>query len=163
MQKSNFAQIVEDLRRKDGRYDVKAYTFVREGLDYTLKALKRTNPGNAQRHVSGKELLDGLRQYTLNEFGPMGKLVLNDWGIMDCNDFGQIVFNLVNSGVLGKSDNDRVEDFTEGFSFEDAFVKPFLPLTKEEKAQTPLRTPKRTSRKRPATKPQAASESNPSE
>ena len=57
----------------------------------------------------------------------MSKFVLNEWGIGSCHDFGQIVFNLVQYGVLGKSDNDRVEDFSETYTFDDAFIKPFLP------------------------------------
>ena len=126
MQKTNFDQAVEQILREDQRFDPNAYRFVREGLDFTLKQQKR-HGGSGSRHVSGPELLDGLRQYTLKEFGPMAKVVLNEWGITRCEDFGQIVFNLVQKGVLGKSDSDRVEDFSEIFTFEEAFVKPFLP------------------------------------
>lgn len=128
MQRTNFDQVVQEIIRKDTRYDINAYRFVREGLDYTLKTLKRSATTSGQRHVSGPELLDGIRQYTLREFGPMSKLVLNEWGISQCQDFGQIVFNLVQHGVLGKSDSDRLEDFSETFTFDEAFVKPYLPL-----------------------------------
>jgi len=156
MQKSNFAQLVSEIVAKDKRYDVKAYTFVREGLDYTLKTLKR-NSGGAHKHVSGTELLEGLRQHTINEYGPMGKLVLNEWGINACEDFGHIVFNLVNTGVLGKSDHDRPEDFVPGFSFEDAFVKPFLPAPKESAPKG--RGATRSSRKPRVPSPKKASKS----
>lgn len=126
MQKNNFEAVVASIARDDKRYHISAYRFVRESLDYTLKTLKRTSPAS-QRHVSGPELLEGIKQYTLKEFGPMSKLVLNEWGINCCEDFGQIVFNLVQHGVLGKSDSDRLEDFSEIFTFDEAFVKPFLP------------------------------------
>lgn len=126
MPKLNFDQVVASIVAQDPRYHVNAYTFVREGLDFTLKKGKRRGkPIN--RHVSGGELLEGLRDYTVREFGPMGKMVLNEWGITRCEDFGEIVFNLVKSGVFGKSDEDSLEDFSGVYSFEEAFVKPFLP------------------------------------
>lgn len=126
MQKNNFDQAVAEILQTDPRFDVQAYRFVREGLDFTLKLHKRTQ-GTIPRHVSGPELLEGLRQYTLKEFGPMGKMVLNEWGISRCEDFGAIVFNLVQRGILGKSENDKLEDFSEIFTFDEAFVQPFLP------------------------------------
>ncbi|GAB4244929.1 MAG: hypothetical protein OHK005_10040 [Candidatus Methylacidiphilales bacterium] len=127
MQKPSFSQIVSEIVERDARYDARAYAFVRDGLDYTIKMLKRSQSGTS-RHVSGAELLEGLRKFTLSEFGPMGKLVLNEWGIHACEDFGNIVFSLVNHGVLGKSEADRPDDFSPGFSFDDAFVQPFLPV-----------------------------------
>lgn len=128
MQKSNFDQVVAEIILEDKRFDVQAYRFVREGLDFTLKMHKR-NSGSVPRHVTGPELLDGIRQYTLKEFGPMGMMVLNEWGITECEHFGQIVFKLVQKGVLGKSENDKPEDFSSIFTFEEAFVKPFLPAS----------------------------------
>lgn len=127
MQKSNFSSVVAAIMRDEKRYDVKAYSFVREGLDYTLKSLKRGIDKTGHNHVTGSELLEGLREYTLKEFGPMGKIVLNEWGIKNCRDFGDIVFHLVNHGILGKNDNDKIEDFSEIWSFDEAFEKPFRP------------------------------------
>ncbi|MEM6821184.1 MAG: Minf_1886 family protein [Verrucomicrobiota bacterium] len=124
MQKTNFEEVIETICEDDSRYLPEAYTFVREGLDQTLKKLNRSG---ANKHVSGAELLDGLRQFTLEEFGPMGKLVLNEWGLHECRDFGEIVFNLVNHNVLGRSDSDNIEDFREIYTFEDAFEEPFRP------------------------------------
>jgi uncharacterized repeat protein (TIGR04138 family) len=128
MHKQNFAESVEEICKADPRYDRDAYVFVREGLDFTLKSLKKhtlTNP--VQRHVSGQELLAGLRQHTLNEFGPMAKTVLEYWGIRRCEDFGEIVFNMVERGVLGKTENDSRADFRGGFDFDEAFVHPYRP------------------------------------
>ncbi|MDX6767191.1 MAG: hypothetical protein SFU85_10420 [Candidatus Methylacidiphilales bacterium] len=143
MQKSNFDQVVTEILLEDTRFDAQAYRFVREGLDFTLKMHKRSS-GSVPRHVTGPELLDGIRQYTLKEFGPMGMMVLNEWGITQCEHFGQIVFNLVQKGVLGKSENDKPEDFSSIFTFEDAFVKPFLPTpapaTRTSRSKKPVRS-----------------------
>jgi uncharacterized repeat protein (TIGR04138 family) len=126
MAKQSFAEVVEDICRKDSRYDTEVYSFVRESLDFTIKSLKRHGQ-STRGHVSGQELLSGLREFALKEYGPMSKAVLNEWGVMSCEDFGQIVFNLVNSGILGKTDADSPNDFKNGFNFDDAFVRPFKP------------------------------------
>jgi len=141
MQKNNFDQVVLQIVKNDPRYQPASYRFIREGLDYTLKTLKRSSP-SSQRHVTGPELLEGIKLHALKEFGPMSKLVLNDWGINTCEDFGQIVFSLVNNGVLGKSESDRLEDFKEVYTFDEAFVKPFLPSPEEG---APVRPRKKTS------------------
>jgi uncharacterized repeat protein (TIGR04138 family) len=82
------------------------------------------------RHVSGQELLAGIREFALAEFGPMAKTVLNSWGITRTEDFGEIVFNMVEIGLLGRTDKDSREDFANGYDFEEAFRKPFLPSGK---------------------------------
>ncbi len=139
-----FHDIVSDIYAADTRYQPEAYHFVREGLEFTLKSLKRGAQG-ANRHVTGQELLLGLRDYALREYGPMAKALLEEWGIGSCDDFGQAVFNLVSKGVLGKTDTDSPEDFKAGFDFQEAFVKPFLP-------QKPPRAPRKKAAtgKRPA-------------
>ncbi len=126
MAKINFAEVVERICETDLRYSLDSYHFVQEGLNHTLKALKRGG-SHAHRHVSGQELLHGLREFALKEYGPMSKAVLNEWGIKTTDDFGQIVFNLVNSGVLGKNETDSPSDFKNVFTFDEAFVKPFVP------------------------------------
>jgi len=128
MPKRDFAEVIQEICDADDRYSNECYTFVREGLDHTLKYLKRSGVG-PKSHVTGSELLDGLREYALMEFGPMTKSVLNEWGIKKCEDFGEVVFNLVKHGVLGKTDTDSLNDFKGGFSFHEAFVKPFRPLS----------------------------------
>lgn len=153
MSKQNFSDIVAKICAEDSRYDADVYMFVREGLDFTLKSLKRSGQ-NAQRHVSGQELLNGLRDYALREYGPMSKEVLNTWGVRSCEDFGQIVFNLVNSGVLGKTDADSPNDFKNGFSFDEAFVKPFEP--RREKIAGARPRPAR-AKKRPSSKKSSTS------
>jgi uncharacterized repeat protein (TIGR04138 family) len=129
MQDPDFADIVALICKEDSRFDRKAYDFIRLGLDHTVKELKKkeTTRAGRSRHVSGPELLDGLRIYALDQFGPLAKTVLNSWGIRKCGDFGDIVFNLIEYNVFSKTDSDRREDFSDVYSFEDAFVKPYLP------------------------------------
>ena len=145
MAKINFAEVVEQICEKDLRFSIDAYHFVQEGLNHTLKSLKRGGQ-HAHRHVSGQELLSGLREFALKEYGPMSKAVLNEWGIKTTDDFGQIVFNLVNASVLGKNDTDSPSDFKNVFTFDDAFVKPFVPrnVTPAVRKSTSPKTKKRT-------------------
>jgi uncharacterized repeat protein (TIGR04138 family) len=131
MQKPNFGESVDEIIGRDSRYDRDAYYFVREGLDFTLKMLKKQHQATAVlRHVSGQELLEGLRRYALDQFGPMAKTVLDYWGVRKCEDFGEIVFNMVEKSILGKTEQDSREDFRGGFDFEEAFVRPFQPVAR---------------------------------
>ena len=79
------------------------------------------------RHVTGPELLHGVRQYAVKEFGPMVVTVFDSWGIHSCEDFGHMVFNLIGAGVFGKTEDDSIEDFKKVYDFEEAFVTPFAP------------------------------------
>ena len=102
---------------KDKRYDPEAYSFIMKSLDYTIKKLKRKG------HVTGQELSMGIKDYAMEQFGPMARLVLEKWGIKSTGDFGEIVFNLINSGLLGKTEEDRREDFHNRYDFKEAFDK----------------------------------------
>jgi uncharacterized repeat protein (TIGR04138 family) len=106
---------------------------VREALDFTSKLLEKPADG-PKRHVSGTELLEGIRRYALQEFGPMSLTVLNTWGITTTADFGEIVFHLVEVGLLGKTEEDRREDFADGYNFHEAFARPFLPKSSKKAA-----------------------------
>jgi uncharacterized repeat protein (TIGR04138 family) len=132
MQDLDFAEIIDLICKEDARYDKKAYFFVRQGLDHTVNNLKKNDPTRAQRsqHVSGGELLEGLRAHALDQFGPLAKTVLESWGVRRCTDFGDIVFNLIEYNIFSKTDNDRREDFADIYDFDEAFVKPFQPAGK---------------------------------
>ena len=139
MQDLEFSEIVGLICKEDARFDRKAYTFVRQALDHTVIDLKRKTPertGKSQ-HVTGAELLQGIRTYALEQFGPLTKTVLNSWGITRCADFGDIVFNLIEYNVLSKTENDRREDFANLYDFDEAFVKPFAP-SRSRRARGPL-------------------------
>lgn len=128
MQPNSFHQAVTGICKKDPQYSKDAYFFVREAIDYTGKNLQKPRHGKG-RHVSGSELLFGIRDYALTEFGPMAITVFRQWGIHETLDFGEIVFNLVEAGLLGKTDEDQKEDFEGVYDFEQEFVKPFKPTT----------------------------------
>lgn len=128
MQAANFEETVEQIVARDPRYQREAYTFVREALDHTHKTIvQRSQEGI--RHVTGQELLAGIRSYALEVFGPMAMLVLQEWGITRGEDFGEIVFNMVECGLLAKTDQDSREDFKGGYDFFEAFRLPFIPKT----------------------------------
>ena len=126
MRKITFEEAVAQILKEDPRYAPEAYHFIRETLDFTTRSLKRPTEGPG-RHVSAAELLEGIRQYTLKEYGPLAMTVLQAWGIRQCADFGQIVFNLVNRKFLGKTDEDSVHDFDRGYDFAAVFRAPFAP------------------------------------
>lgn len=129
MQDLEFSEVVELICKEDNRFDRKAYAFVRQALDSTVKDLKKKQPDRTSRsqHVTGAELVEGIRTYALEQYGPLAKTVLNAWGITRCRDFGDIVFNLIEYNVFSKTENDRREDFTDLYGFDEAFVKPFEP------------------------------------
>ena len=126
MNETDFIDVVADICEKDPRYSHEAYLFVREALDFAAKSLNKPSYGRA-RHVSGQELLDSLRNFALQEFGPMAYTVLRAWNVRRTEDFGDIVFNLIDAGTLGKTEEDKRENFASGYDFRQAFVTPFLP------------------------------------
>ncbi|MGJ3241910.1 MAG: Minf_1886 family protein [Opitutales bacterium] len=123
----DFGDVVDLIRKEDPRYEKGAYYFVRQALDHTLKNLRESDDERRNTHVSGQELLDGIRSFAIEQYGPMAKTLFDHWNIRHCNDFGDIVFNLVEYGVLGKTDSDSPRDFAEGYDFEEAFVRPYQP------------------------------------
>jgi len=129
MQEVSLDEVLEQILAKDARYQRDAYLFVKDALDYTQKLAVKTGPGK-MRHVTGQELLAGIRTYALEQFGPMTLTVFAEWGIHSCHDFGEIVFNMVESSLLAKTEHDSREDFKDGYDFEEAFRKPFQPRTK---------------------------------
>ena len=137
MQEVNFDETLETILAKDARFARDAYFFLREALDYTQKIVGKENRG-AIRHVTGQELLDGIRQFALQQFGPMAVTVFEEWGVNNCRDFGDIVFNMVEIGLLAKTDKDTRDDFQNGYDFTDAFRKPFWPQGKLKSETKPV-------------------------
>ena len=139
MHEVNFDEVVGQLCARDARFGRDAYHFTREALDFTQKLVSRENKG-AVRHVTGQELLEGIRQYALQQYGPMTETVLAEWGITNCRDFGEIVFNMVENGLLAKTETDSRADFQNGYEFIEAFRKPFWPEGRLKAApKTPAR------------------------
>jgi uncharacterized repeat protein (TIGR04138 family) len=125
MQETSFEESLEKILARDPRFHRDAYLFVREALDFTQKNIVKENRGKI-RHVTGQELLEGIRDYALSQFGPMTLTVFDEWGIHSSRDFGDIVFNMVETGWLAKTEKDSRDDFQEGYDFDEAFRKPFL-------------------------------------
>lgn len=140
MQTQSFEVVLEQVLARDPRYAREAYQFLREALDYTQRAISKANQGR-MRHVTGQELLAGIRAYALQQYGPMALTLLNEWGIHRCEDFGEMVFNLVDAGVLSKTETDSRADFSPGYDFEEAFRKPFLPARRQPRAEQPTSSP----------------------
>jgi len=137
MHEATFEEGLDLILAKDRRYHREAYFFLREALDHTQKSIVKENRGQV-RHVSGQELLSGVREYALTQFGPMTVTVFNEWGVRNCLDFGEIVFNMVEIGLLAKTEKDTREDFRDGYDFDDAFRKPFLPSDKSNTESKPV-------------------------
>lgn len=111
----NFNDIVESICEHDLRYKEDAYDFVMEALSFTQRKFHRS------KHVTGEELLAGIRDLLLDRFGPLTLSVLNHWGIKSTEDIGNIVFNLVENKVLSKTEEDKVESFRNGYDFREVF------------------------------------------
>ena len=113
----SFNEIVENICEQDLRYKRDAYDFVMEALTYTQKRFSRP------KHVTGEELLQGIRELLLERYGPLTMMVLRHWGIKRTEDIGNIVFNLVDNKVLSKTEDDRIEHFRNAYNFEEVFDK----------------------------------------
>lgn len=113
--KEDLMSILNVICERDPRYKMDAYPFILGALNYTMQCLKRKG------HVSGKELSEGIRDYALSEYGRMAKTVLEHWGIKMTEDFGSIVFNMVDAGILGKTNEDKIDDFKNIFDFKLVF------------------------------------------
>src|SRR4051794_6348620 len=140
MQKIGFAEALDSIIATDPRFSRDAYVFLRDALDFTTKQQKKVK-GATVRHVAGPELLDGVRQYALKEFGPLVLTVFDNWGIHTTEDVGNMVFNLIGAGIFGKTEEDAIEDFKNVYDFEEAFVKPFAPEKPAPKTTARPRAP----------------------
>src|ERR1035437_1200064 len=130
MQEVSFEESLAKIQAMDPRFNREAYLFVREALDYTQKTIGKDTHGRI-RHVTAQELLRGIRELALEQFGPMAKTVFEDWGVHCCEDFGAIVFNMIEVGWLAKTSRDSRAHFENGYDFDEAFRKPFLPRSKQ--------------------------------
>jgi uncharacterized repeat protein (TIGR04138 family) len=102
-------------------YHANAYQFVFAALQYAQEKLGRDRTNAHSGHVSGAELLDGIRDMAHRHFGLMARTVLSNWGITTTEDFGRIVFELIETGRMRKTDDDRLDDFVGVYEFDDSF------------------------------------------
>ena len=146
---SSALQLIKD----DPRYSIDAYVFVREALDYAADALELGSLGvpdqaaddatekknisesesgsshvhsqSDERHLTGQQLCEAIRLYALNQFGYMSQVVLGSWGVRTTSAFGDIVYNMINAGMMKKSPKDRRDHFDEVFEFDEVFSRKF--------------------------------------
>jgi uncharacterized repeat protein (TIGR04138 family) len=106
------------------QYHPNAYDFIFEALQqaqdiYTRPASDISEQEEA--HVSGQELLEGVRILAIKQFGLMTMTVFKQWGVHSTKDFGKMVFEMIEHGRMRKTDNDRLEDFVDIYDFEQVF------------------------------------------
>ena len=111
--------IMDRIRLKEPRFDERAYLFVLGALEYCQQRL------DERRHISGKELALACRDLALEKFGVMAGLVLEHWGVHSSADLGDVVFTLVDLGLLMSQPSDSREEFADVFDFDQAFAKEY--------------------------------------
>ena len=114
---TDFNTIIEKICEEDKRYKGDAYEFVMEALTYTQKKYK------CATHISGEDLLKGMKDLLMEKFGPLTLTVLDHWGIQTTEDFGNVVFTLVERKVLSKTEDDRIEHFRNAYDFQEVFER----------------------------------------
>lgn len=117
------------LALKDGRYSPEAFRFLFDALPHAVRLAGRETAEGAARHVTGQEVVAGLRFLAAQLFGPLAAAVWRSWGVTSTLDWGQIVFLLVDNGLLNRQESDTLEDFRAGFDFDEVFVRQYrVPL-----------------------------------
>jgi uncharacterized repeat protein (TIGR04138 family) len=119
MARNGIIEKIEGILAEDARFRLEAYVFIMDALDVAVSRKP------VRGHVSGRELLDGVKEYGRHLFGPTAKMVFTHWGVTRTEDFGDIVFNLVRAGVLSTSDNDSRDDFVGVYDIEEVFDRQY--------------------------------------
>ncbi len=124
--------------RRDRRYHRETYFFVFEALRFAQEQLGLGGMRGAdapdpdeERHITGQQLCEAIRQYAVQQYGMLARNVLSEWGVHNTSDFGEIVFNLIDIGQMKKTDADRREDFENVFDFDEGLKDAFLPITSD--------------------------------
>jgi uncharacterized repeat protein (TIGR04138 family) len=140
---TQFDEALTELLERDPRYAPEAYEFIFQALHHSQQMLDRAPPEDqarepgtavdAKHHVSGPELLEGVRDLALQQFGRMARTVFRMWGVNRTADFGEIVFNLIEAGLMSKTDQDRRQDFHDVYDLDEALVQGYrISLTNGE-------------------------------
>ena len=128
------------LLQRDQRYPIEAYFFVREALAYAADQMElgacsepecHCDPDDptveaGSRHLTGQQLCEAIRQFAVQQYGFMAKVVLNEWGISATRDFGEIVYNMIDIGLMKKSRHDRKSHFDDVYDFDAVFQENFV-------------------------------------
>jgi uncharacterized repeat protein (TIGR04138 family) len=116
---------IRSLALQDGRYSPEAFRFLFESLNHAIKLAGKEEAEGSERHVTGQEVLAGMRHYAGVLFGPLAARVWRAWGVTSTGDWGEIVFLLVDAGLLNRQETDSKQDFAQGFDFDQAFVRDY--------------------------------------
>jgi uncharacterized repeat protein (TIGR04138 family) len=111
--------IMDRIRMRESRFDERAYLFVLASLEFCQQRLTE------RRHISGRELAYACRDLALERFGVMARLVLEHWGVRATSDIGDIVFTLVDLGLLMSQPSDTRDEFSDVFEFDQAFEREY--------------------------------------
>jgi uncharacterized repeat protein (TIGR04138 family) len=124
---------LKEIMDQAGGYSPACFGFIRDGLAHTVEMV-HGNPAEQtilelglvedSRHVCGHELCIGLKDYAIERYGMLAKSVLNKWGIHYTRDFGNIIFAMVEAGLMRTTDDDRIDDFDSIYEFDDVFADP---------------------------------------
>ena len=115
------------LATRDGRYSPEAFRFLLESLDHAVRLAGKEAAEGPSRHVTGREVLAGMRAHAAEVFGPLAAQVWRAWGVRETMDWGRIVFLMVDAGLLKRQDTDTIDDFGDGFDFDEAFEHDYAP------------------------------------
>ena len=107
---------IAKISEKDGRYSKESFLFILASLEYILSKLKK------RRHLTGQELSKGIAEYAREQYGYLAKTVLNNWGLYTTLDYGEVVYILINDGLMNKTEDDKKEDFADAYDFDEEFV-----------------------------------------
>ena len=111
---------IQKLIDQNPHYKFEAYSFILSALHFTMSSLPEP------RHTTGREFCEGIRKYAIDQFGPLARTVLDYWGIKQTVDFGKLVFALVDIGLMRKTEEDSLDDFTNVYDFKTAFDNKFI-------------------------------------
>jgi len=134
-----FNDKLAEIVQNDPRFTYEAYEFIYQALHHTQRMLAKLpdedtpiDPADKRFHVSGRELVRGICDLALQEFGRMARTVFRMWGINKTDDWGHIVFNLVEHELMSKTADDTMADFHELFDFDQVLLEGFeIELEKE--------------------------------
>ena len=111
--------IMDQIRVREPRFHEHAYLFVLAALELAQGRLTE------RRHISGRELAEACRDLALDRYGIMARLVLEHWGVRSTADLGDIVFALVDLGLLISLPSDTRDEFIDVYEFDQAFERDY--------------------------------------
>jgi uncharacterized repeat protein (TIGR04138 family) len=132
------APSLQEIVEKLDQYPIDAFCFVQEGLGYTVEKLHGARPApGVSRHVTGQQLCEGLREFALHNWGMLARTVLRRWNINSTHDFGRIVYAMVESGMMQKTEDDSIDDFRGVYDFRAAFESSYRIEVEPPQKMTP--------------------------